>query len=233
MSIMKTMHLFIALTIVAATQFFTSAQTIKYVGIKPPLDGPGMMKYVFNAEHVANEMIEAWTSREDLPLERLQGIVRSIGMEVLDTDRDVNPDPEEGEAPLMLTLFGGRNCDMTRTEVPTYDDDSENSDSYEEIDFKSRDGKPFAVIIMNTAGFDDESYNFGNSMESSVRVAYSDAKSRNDILAELLEITGFKYDNEEQIYAGKEGDDIDYGTVITTTDDDESGLYWVEICCFL
>ena len=230
---MKTMRLFIALTIIAATSFFATAQTTEYVGIEPPLDGPTMTKYVFNAEHVANEMIEVWTSREDLPLERLQGIVRSIGMEVLDTDRNVNPDPEEGEAPLMLTLFGGRNCDMTRTEVPTYDDDSENSDSYEEIDFKSRDRQPFAVIIMNVTGFDDKSYNFGNSMESSVRVAYSDAKSRNDILAELLEITGFKYDNKEEIYAGKDGDDIDYGTVITTTDDDESGLYWVEICCFL
>lgn len=230
---MKTMRLFTALTIIAATSFFATAQKTGYVGIEPPLDGPTMMKYVFNAEHVANEMIEAWTGREDLPLERLHGIVRSIGMEVLDTDRDINPDPEEGEAPLMLTLFGGRNCDMTRTEVPTYDDDSENGDSYEEIDFKSRDGRPFAVIIMNVAGFDDESYNFGNSMESSVRVAYSDAKNRNDILAELLEITGFKYDNKEEIYAGKDGDNLDYGTVITTTDDDESGLYWVEICCFL
>lgn len=226
------MRCFITLAALTAASLLTSAQVIEYVDIEPPLDGPTMMKYVFNPEHVASEMINAWTSREDLPFDRLKGLVRSIGMEVLDTDRDVNPDPEEGEAPLMLTLFGGRNCNMTRTEVPTYDD-SENGDSYEEIDFKSRDGRPFAVIIMNVAGFDDESYNFGNSMESSVRVAYSDAKSRNDILAELLEITGFKYNHEEEIYAGKDGDDIDYGTVITTTDDDETGLHWVEICCFL
>ena len=226
------MRCFITLAALTAASLLTSAQVIEYVDIEPPLDGPTMMKYVFNPEHVASEMINAWTSREDLPFDRLKGLVRSIGMEVLDTDRDVNPDPEEGEAPLMLTLFGGRNCNMTRTEGPT-SDDSENGDSYEEIDFKSRDGRPFAVIIMNVAGFDDESYNFGNSMESSVRVAYSDAKSRNDILAELLEITGFKYNHEEEIYAGKDGDDIDYGTVITTTDDDETGLHWVEICCFL
>ena len=230
---MKTMRLFIVLTVIAAASLFASAQTVEYVGIEPPLDGPSMMKYVFNPEHVANEMIEAWTSSEDLPLQRLQGIVRSIGMEVLDTDRDVNPEPEEGEPPVMLTLFGGSNCDMTRTEVPNYDSDEEEDDTYEEIDFKSRDGKPFAVVIMNVAGYDDESYNFGNNMESSVRVAYSEAKKRDDILAKLLEITGFKYDKEEEIYVGKVEGETDYGTVITTTDDDETGLFWVEICCFL
>ena len=179
-------------------------------------------------------MIDAWTSREDLSFERLKGLVRSLGMEILDTEREVNQDPEEGEPPVLLTVFGGGNCEMTRVEKPCDDPDSEVGETYEEIDFNSRDGvHPFSVIIINVLGYDDDSFNFSNNMESSLRVAYTEHDKRDAILAVLREITGFQYVEEEEIYAGYESGEIDYGTVITTTDDEETGLFWVEICSFL
>ena len=186
-----------------------------------------------NPDHVANEMIEAWTCREDIPFERLKGLVRMVGMELLDTTLEGIVDPEEGAPDLQLTIFGGHNCKMIRSEEPNYEDDSEAGETTEIIDFCSKDGKPFSVIIMNVLGYDDESYNFGNNMDSSLRVAYSEVEKRNEVLESLRRITGFQHIEEEDIYAGYDGDDIDYGTVITTTDDEDSGLYWVEICTFL
>ena len=230
---MKTKRLIIAFTTVLVTLCFASAQNTQYVDIEPPLDGPNMMLNLSDPDHVANEMIEAWTSREDLPYERLEGLVRMVGMELLDTIHEVIIDPEEGAPDLQLTIFGGHNCKMIRSEVPNDESDSEAGETMEMIDFCSKDGKPFSVIIMNVLGYDDESYNFGNNMDSSLRVAYSEVGKRNKVLESLREITGFQHIEEEDIYAGYDGDDIDYGIVITTTDDEDTGLYWVEICTFL
>lgn len=230
---MRKRNLLLSLAI-ALSWCTTVAQQIEYVGIETPLDGPGMVRQVLLPEQVSSFMYELWNDDEPMTREQVTKLAARLDMELLDTISEAVIDPEPGEPPVVLTLIAGINCDMSRHMVKNTSPDAEPGDEMEQIDFGCRRPGPYNVMVINIFGDEDGMFSLNNSTESSLRVAFSNIDFRNAALKDLLKRTGYKkVEGEDGVYAGLDGNEPDYGNVLTVTDDEDDGLYWIEFCSFL
>lgn len=200
------------------------------------LDGPTMQR--MNPFYYANEMIEAWTCREPMPMERFHGLARELSLIVTDSIVEIGTIDDEADTPLRdVTFFAARGCEIIHEKgrkVPVTPEDPEDA-IFEAIEFKSTNDGPITIMAVNIGSVEPNKYQFELSECGSIRFAFSREEDRDSVLAALLDITGFKLvEEEENIYAGREKDtgDIDWGTVIYANDIAEDNgllLHWVEL----
>lgn len=228
---MKRLHLLLTFALVSVYPFIAmSAQEIE-----PPLDGPGMYHYLDDPASAAVIMMEIWNAKEPTTVDKLEELIFQQHMTVLDVSHDIVDINDDDKPDDLMTIFAGYNCNL-RKEKKRVEPSSDAPDGLiDNYVFSSKDGGRYHVFAINIPSCGNDQYMSNGLCDSSVRMAYSDASEKDELISKLLSITGFVPVAEDEAYMGLDGDtgEYDYGTVILSRYDEEDALYWVEITSML